>query len=81
MTVAMSRAANYTDFKSTFLATLGRLAAGDDMVQISADFLARIESGDVVIPALAKDIDYVIGDIETCGTVVARALVAGQQEA
>lgn len=75
LTVAVSGAANYAEFKAAYLAALGKLGGDHDMVQISADFLAKIEAGEVMIPAMVKGVGSVIGDIETRSTAVAQALV------
>ena len=76
MTVALSNSGNYTEFKTAFLATLGQFSPNGDMVQISEDFLAKIGTGEVIIPAMVKGLGDVISDIETRSTAVAQALIA-----
>jgi hypothetical protein len=78
MTVAMASSNDYAKFKTAFLGALGKLAGDKDMVAISADLLAKIESGEVIIPAMAKGMDAVIADIEQRSTAVSQALIAAK---
>jgi hypothetical protein len=75
LTVAVAGASSYADFKTAYLAALGQLGGDHDMVQISGAFLAKIEAGEVIIPAMVKGMSDVIGDIESRSTAVAQALV------
>lgn len=80
LTVAVAGASNYTEFKTAYLAAIGQLGGDHDMVQISGAFLAKIEAGEVMIPAMIKGMGDVIGDIEARSTAVARALVEAAAE-
>lgn len=80
LTVAVAGAGNYSDFKAAFLNALGKLAGDQDMVTISAEFLGKIEAGEVLIPAMAKGMGEVIADIESRSTAVSEALIAARAE-
>ncbi len=80
LAVAAKGAGNYSDFKKALLDMMNALASGNDMASISQAFLDRVQSGEVILPAMAKGVGDVISDIETRSTAVARALVAAQAE-
>ena len=80
LTTALAGAGNYTEFKAAFLATLGKLAGDQDMVAVSAGFLAKIEAGEVLIPVMIKGVGDVMADIENRSTAVSEALIAADAE-
>lgn len=45
---------------------------------LSADFLAKVESGEVKLPFMLKGLDTVVTDIETRATAVSDALKSAQ---
>lgn len=65
------------------LATANSLAevreAAEPFAQLSAGFLAKVESGEVVLPFMLKGLDTVVEDIETRATAVSDALKAAQE--
>ena len=63
-----------SDFKAAFLDAPGKLAGNQDLVAISAAFLARVKSGEVKLPFMLKGLDTVMTDIETRATAVSDAL-------
>ena len=66
------------------LATADSLAdvrkAAEPFAQLSTDFLAKVQSGEVVLPFMLKGIDAVVSDIETRATAVSSALQASAKE-
>jgi hypothetical protein len=76
LTVSVVAASNYTEFKTAYLATIEKLGGNHDLGEISTSFLAKIEAGEVVIPAMVKGLKDVIGDIETRSTAVSQVLSA-----
>lgn len=50
--------------------------AAAPFAELSASFLAKVESGEVVLPFMLKGIDQVVTDIETRATAVSEALQA-----
>ncbi|KMW56987.1 hypothetical protein AIOL_001945 [Candidatus Rhodobacter oscarellae] len=60
------------------LSTAGSLAevraAAEPFAAMSADFLAKVEAGDVKLPFMAKGIEATIAEIETRATAVTEAL-------
>ena len=80
LTVAVAGASNYTEFKTAYLAAIGQLGGDNDLVEISGEFLAKIEAGEVMIPAMVKGMNTVVGEIETRSTAVAQALVGAADQ-
>lgn len=78
LTVAVASSSDYAKFKTAFMGALQKLAGDHDMVEISGSFLAKIEAGEVIIPAMAKGMGEVIADIETRSTAVSQALIAAK---
>lgn len=54
-------------------------AAAQPFAALSADFLAKVESGEVKLPFLQKGINTVVADIETRATAVSDAITASQK--
>lgn len=65
------------------LATANSLAdvreAAEPFAELSAGFLAKVESGDVVLPFMLKGIEAVVEDIETRATAVSEAINPAQK--
>lgn len=65
------------------LATANSLAevrdAAAPFAALSADFLAKVESGEVKLPFMLKGLDTVVTDIETRATAVSDALHTAQK--
>lgn len=65
------------------LATANSLAevrdAAAPFAALSADFLAKVESGEVKLPFMLKGLDTVVTDIETRATAVSDALTQAQK--
>ena len=65
------------------LATAQSLAevreAAAPFAQLSAGFLAKVESGEVQMPFMLKGLDSVVADIETRATAVSAALKSAQK--
>lgn len=65
------------------LATANSLAevrdAAAPFAALSSDFLAKVESGEVVLPFMLKGLDTVVSDIETRATAVSDALKAAAE--
>lgn len=65
------------------LATANSLAevrdAAAPFAALSADFLAKVESGEVKLPFMLKGLDTVVTDIETRATAVSDALQTAQK--
>ncbi|MFT6668635.1 MAG: hypothetical protein ACJAVZ_000081 [Afipia broomeae] len=65
------------------LATANSLAevreAAEPFAQLSAGFLAKVESGEVVLPFMLKGLENTVADIETRATAVSDALQAAQK--
>lgn len=65
------------------LATANSLAevrdAAAPFAALSADFLAKVESGEVKLPFMLKGLETVVADIETRATAVSDALTQAQK--
>lgn len=65
------------------LATANSLAevreAAEPFAQLSAGFLAKVESGEVVLPFMLKGLDNTVAEIETRATAVSGALQSAQK--
>lgn len=53
-------------------------AAAAPFAELSASFLAKVESGEVQLPFMAKGLDVVVADIEARATAVTEALKSAQ---
>lgn len=53
--------------------------AVEPFAQLSAGFLAKVESGEVVLPFMLKGLDATVAEIETRATAVSDALQAAQK--
>lgn len=53
--------------------------AAEPFAQLSAGFLAKVESGEVTLPFMQKGIENVVTDIETSATAVSAALKTAQK--
>jgi len=53
-------------------------AAAAPFAELSAAFLAKVESGEVQLPFMAKGLDVVVADIEARATAVTEALKSAQ---
>ena len=57
-------------------------ASDGKLVALASDFLTKIESGEIKLPALEKGLEATVGDIATRSTGVANVLAAaGRDEA
>ena len=50
-------------------------AAAAQFTPMSASFLGRVNTGEVVLPFMVKGLDNVIGDIESLSTTVSEAMI------
>lgn len=76
LTVAVAQGTSWASFKTAFTDAIASMAGEQDMAALSAAFLAKVASGEVKVPALAKGIDEVIADIEQRSTAVSDALIS-----
>jgi hypothetical protein len=53
--------------------------AAEPFAQLSAGFLAKVESGEVVLPFMLKGLDNTVAEIETRATAVSDALKAASE--